>query len=188
MATEPIQIAPSPARRATLQRRVRWLVSATIGYNLIEAAVALTAGTLASSTALLGFGLDSLIEVSSATALAWQFTSDDPQLRERTTLRMIAASFFALAGYITVQAVRALTGHGEARPSPVGLALAGASLLVMPVLCPTCNAAPVENSAPAPRSPTPNKPCCAPTCPRSYWPASPSTLCSAGPGPIRSPP
>jgi divalent metal cation (Fe/Co/Zn/Cd) transporter len=134
MAAGSVPLAPSPARRATLSRRVRWLVAATIGYNLIEAAVAIAAGTLASSTALIGFGLDSLIEVSSAAAVAWQFASTDPQRRERTTLRIIAASFFALAGYVTVQAVRALTGHGEARPSTAGLALAGSSLLVMPVL------------------------------------------------------
>jgi transposase InsO family protein len=81
------------------------------------------AGAVASSTALLGFGLDSLIEVFSATTLACQFTSSDPQRRERTAPRIIAASFFALAGYLTVQALRALTGHGEARPSTVGLAL-----------------------------------------------------------------
>jgi divalent metal cation (Fe/Co/Zn/Cd) transporter len=134
MATRSVRIAPSPARRATLSRRVRWLVAATIGYNLIEAAVAITAGAVASSTALIGFGLDSLIEVSSAAAVGWQFASRDPQRREQTTLRIIAASFFALAGYVTVQAVRALTGHGEARPSTVGLVLAGSSLLVMPVL------------------------------------------------------
>jgi divalent metal cation (Fe/Co/Zn/Cd) transporter len=134
MTAGSVQLAPSPARRATLSRRVRWLVAATIGYNLIEATVAIAAGTLASSTALIGFGLDSLIEVSSAAAVAWQFASTDPQRREQTTLRIISASFFALAGYVTVQAVRALTGHGEARPSIAGLALAGSSLLVMPVL------------------------------------------------------
>ncbi|HEV8560799.1 MAG TPA: cation transporter [Actinophytocola sp.] len=134
MATESVPIAPALARRAALQRRVRWLVAATIGYNLVEAAAAITAGAVASSTALLGFGLDSLIEVSSAAAVAWQFTSRDPQRREQTTLRIIAVSFFALAGYVAVQAARALAGHGEARPSTVGLALAGCSLLVMPVL------------------------------------------------------
>ncbi|MEN3310069.1 MAG: hypothetical protein V7603_6271 [Micromonosporaceae bacterium] len=122
------------ARRAALSRRVRWLVTATIGYNLVEAGVAIAAGAAASSTALIGFGLDSLIEVSSAAAVAWQFAARDPQRREKTTLRIIAGSFFALAGYITVDAVRALAGSGQARPSPAGLALAACSLLVMPVL------------------------------------------------------
>lgn len=134
MAALPVQVIPSPARRATLSHRVRWLVAGTITYNLIEATVAIAAGAAASSTALLGFGLDSLIEVSSAAAVAWQFTSHDPQRREQTTLRIIAASFFALAIYVTAQAVRALTGHSEARPSAVGLVLAGSSLVVMPTL------------------------------------------------------
>jgi divalent metal cation (Fe/Co/Zn/Cd) transporter len=134
MAPLPVRVAPSPARRAALTRRVRWLVAATITYNLIEATVAIAAGAVASSTALLGFGLDSLIEVSSAAAVAWQFTSRDPQRREQITLRIIAASFFALAIYVTAQAVRALTGHGAARPSAAGLVLAGSSLVVMPTL------------------------------------------------------
>jgi divalent metal cation (Fe/Co/Zn/Cd) transporter len=78
--------------------------------------------------------LDSVIEVSSAAAVAWQFATRDPQRRERATLRVIAVSFFALAGYVSVTAVRALAGTGVARPSVVGVVLAGCSLLVMPVL------------------------------------------------------
>ena len=127
-------VGASGARRAVLSRRVRWLVAGTIGYNVVEAAVAITAGTVASSTALVGFGLDSVIEVSSAAAVAWQFSAGDPQRREKVTLRIIAVSFFVLAGYVTVTALRALVGSGEARPSVVGVALAGCSLLVMPVL------------------------------------------------------
>ena len=125
---------PSPQRRAVLARRVRLFVAATITYNLIEAAVAITAGTLASSTALIGFGLDSVIEVSSAAAVAWQFAGRDPQAREKTALRIIAWSFFALAGYVTVESVRALVGGAEAQHSSIGLVLAAASLVIMPVL------------------------------------------------------
>lgn len=121
-------------RRATLQRRIRWLVSATIAYNIVEAAVALAAGAHASSSALIGFGLDSLIEVSSAAAVAWQFAAPDPETREKAALRFVAVSFFALAGYITIESVLALTGRTEARPAPVGIALAAVSLMVMPVL------------------------------------------------------
>ena len=117
-----------------LVRRVRLLVATTIGYNLLEAAVALTAGALASSTALIGFGLDSLIEVSSAAAVAWQFSGADPRRRERAALRVIALSFFALAGYVGVESVRALAGAGEAAPSRIGILLAAVSLLVMPLL------------------------------------------------------
>jgi divalent metal cation (Fe/Co/Zn/Cd) transporter len=125
---------PDPARRAVLARRVRLLVAATITYNVIEAVVAIGAGLAASSTALIGFGLDSVIEVSSAAAVAWQFAGRDPEARERTALRIIAVSFFALAGYVSVESVRALLGHGEAEHSTVGLVLAAVSLAVMPVL------------------------------------------------------
>src|ERR671931_1013354 len=96
------------ARREVLSRRIRFLVAATIAYNVIEAVVAITAGTVASSTALIGFGLDSVIEVSSAAAVAWQFAGADPARREKTALRIIAVSFFALAGYLTAESVRAL--------------------------------------------------------------------------------
>ncbi|WP_051798620.1 cation transporter [Catenuloplanes japonicus] len=122
------------ARRALLTRRIRLLVAATIGYNVIEAVVAISAGTAASSTALIGFGLDSIIEVSSAAAVAWQFAGRDPEARERIALRVIAVSFFALAGYVTVESVRALIGGGEAAHSPVGLVLAALSLAIMPGL------------------------------------------------------
>lgn len=121
-------------RRHLLERRVRWFVAATISYNVIEAAVALTEGARVSSTALIGFGLDSVIEVSSAAAVAWQFAGRDPQAREETALRVIALSFFGLAAYVTVDAVRSLLGVGEARHSAVGIVLAAVSLAVMPVL------------------------------------------------------
>src|SRR4051794_17165341 len=121
-------------RRAVLTRRIRWFVAATITYNIIEAAVAISAGSAASSTALVGFGLDSIIEVSSAAAVAWQFAGKDPEAREKTTLRLIAWSFFALAAYITIDAVASLATGNEARHSTVGLVLAALSLLIMPAL------------------------------------------------------
>jgi divalent metal cation (Fe/Co/Zn/Cd) transporter len=113
------------------------LVAATIAYNVIEAVVAVTAGTLASSTALIGFGLDSVVEVSSAAAVAWQFSAADHavrEARERRTLRIIALSFFALAAYVTADAVRALVSTGEAERSVPGIVLAALSLAVMPFL------------------------------------------------------
>ncbi|MGC4885608.1 cation transporter [Micromonospora sp. DT227] len=136
MSAPLLQIQPDgrAARRAVLARRVRLLVAATITYNVIEAAVAITAGAAASSTALIGFGLDSVIEVSSAAAVAWQFAGRDPEAREKIALRIIAVSFFALATYVTVQSVRALAGDGEAEHSTTGLVLAALSLLIMPVL------------------------------------------------------
>jgi divalent metal cation (Fe/Co/Zn/Cd) transporter len=132
-----LSLGPSPRRRAVLARRVRWLVAATITYNLIEAVVAISAGTLASSGALVAFGLDSVIEVASAAAVAWQFSARDPELverRERRALRIIAVSFFALAAYVAADSVRALVGGGAAEHSTVGLALAALSLVIMPVL------------------------------------------------------
>ena len=129
-----LTLGPSPARRAVLVRRVRLLVAATITYNVIEAIVALIAGTRASSTALVGFGLDSVIEVSSALAVAWQFSAADPERRERMALRVIAGSFLALAAYVTVESVRALAGGHQAEHSTVGLVLAAVSLAVMPTL------------------------------------------------------
>ncbi|ANZ20951.1 integral membrane protein [Streptomyces noursei ATCC 11455] len=136
MATAPAR-SDDPTRQETLTRRIRLLVAATISYNAVEAAVALTAGTAASSAALVGFGLDSVIEVSSAAAIAWQFSAADQavrQARERTALRLIAFSFFALAAYVATDAIRALAGAAETRHSPAGILLAALSLIVMPVL------------------------------------------------------
>ncbi|MEU6742127.1 cation transporter [Streptosporangium sandarakinum] len=127
-------LAPSPARRTALRRRIRLLVAATITYNVIEAAVAITAGTVASSAALIGFGLDSIVEVASAAVVAWQFSAADHERREKTALRVIAISFFALAAYVTFDAVRALLGVGEAEHSTPGLILAALSLVIMPFL------------------------------------------------------
>ncbi|ORT58385.1 cation transporter [Streptomyces sp. CB03238] len=136
MATDASPV-PAPARREALARRIRLLVAATIAYNAAEATVALTAGSLASSSALVGFGLDSIVEVSSAAAVAWQFSAREPAVRdarERRALRIIAVSFFALAAFVTVDAVRALTGSGEAESSAPGIVLAALSLAVMPFL------------------------------------------------------
>lgn len=133
-----IRHRPGPAdrdsREAVLGRRVRFLVAATISYNVVEAVVAVGAGTVASSTALIGFGLDSVIEVSSAAAVAWQFSGRDPKSREKKALRFIAFAFFALAIFVTVGAVRSLSGAGEAEHSTVGIVLAAVSLAVMPFL------------------------------------------------------
>jgi divalent metal cation (Fe/Co/Zn/Cd) transporter len=121
-------------RRHVLQRRIRWIVFATIGYNLIEAIVAITAGTIASSAALVGFGLDSTIEVLSAAAVAWQFTRRDPERWEKGTLRVIAIAFFALAAYVTSSSLIALVARVEVEHSPVGIAITALSVVIMPFL------------------------------------------------------
>ncbi|MGO1510833.1 MAG: cation transporter, partial [Actinomycetales bacterium] len=125
---------PTEDRRARLHRRVRLVVLVTISWNVVEAIVAVSVGIDASSAALIGFGLDSVIEVASAAAVAWQFTRKDPRRWEGATVRVIAVAFFALAAYVTVDAVLALTGFREAEHSAVGIGIAVASLVVMPAL------------------------------------------------------
>jgi divalent metal cation (Fe/Co/Zn/Cd) transporter len=138
MAATPLAPPPRrplpPQRRAVLNRRSLRLAYATAGYNLLEGAVALAAGAAAASAALIGFGLDSVIEVSSALVVIWQFRSRLPETRERLALKLIALSFFALAGWVTFSAVSTLLGAAEAQPSPVGIGLACVSLVVMPLL------------------------------------------------------
>ncbi len=130
-------IAPpviSGQRRAELGRRAQWLAGASVAYNAVEATVAIAAGAAASSIALVGFGLDSIVEMSSGLIILWQFRHPMPETRERRALRLIALSFFALAGYVTVESLRSLLGGPSAEPSPVGIAIAALSLLVMPAL------------------------------------------------------
>jgi divalent metal cation (Fe/Co/Zn/Cd) transporter len=124
----------SPVDRRRLGRRAQLLASASVAYNLLEAAVAVTAGAVAGSVALVGFGLDSAVEVSSGLVILWQFRHAVPESRERLALRLIGISFFGLATYVTVESARQLIGGVEPAASPIGVALAAASLLVMPVL------------------------------------------------------
>ena len=132
--TTAVAPALSLAQRRRLGRRARLLAGVSVTYNLVEAVVAVTAGAVAGSIALIGFGLDSLVEMSSGLVILWQFRHAVPESRERLALRLIGVSFFALAGYVAVESVRNLVGGGEPAPSPVGIALASLSLLVMPVL------------------------------------------------------
>lgn len=124
----------SPERLARLRRRVRILVGGVLVYNGLEAAIALTAGVLASSTALIGFGLDSVVEVASALAITWQYAHHDPIEREHRALRIVAFSFFALAAYVTYDAVGALISGDAADHSTIGLALTAVSLVLMPAV------------------------------------------------------
>lgn len=126
--------AVSLERIALLRRRVRWLVSFTIGYNVVEGIIALAAGAAADSAALIAFGLDSGVEVLSAAAVAWQFARSDPERYEKPTLRVIAFAFFALAAYTIIGATISLTGSAEPQPSVVGIVLASISIVVMPVV------------------------------------------------------
>lgn len=121
-------------RRATLMRRAQLLAGASVAYNTIEADIVITAGNIAGSSALVGFGLDSLVEVSSGLVILWQFRHPMPESRERTSQRLIAVSFFTLAAYLAVEAGHALISGAQPESSPVGIGLALASLAVMPFL------------------------------------------------------
>lgn len=122
-------------RRRELDRRAWLLAWATVVYNTGEGVVAVLAGLAAGSVALVGFGLDSAVEVLSALAVTWQFNGRaDARDRERAALRLIAVAFFVLAAYVTADAARTLFSGTRAEPSTVGIALAVASLVVMPVL------------------------------------------------------
>ena len=123
-----------PDERARLGRRAQLLAAASVGYNLVEAVIAVTAGLVAGSVALVGFGLDSVVEVSSGLIILWQFRHRLPETRERQALRMLAVSFFALAGYVGFESVRVLATGNDPDSSPVGIGLAIASLIVMPLL------------------------------------------------------
>jgi divalent metal cation (Fe/Co/Zn/Cd) transporter len=115
------------------RQRAVWLAWATIVWNVVEAVVAIAAGTAASSIALVGFGLDSTVEVMSAVVIVWQFRGLRVD-RERRALKLIAMSFFGLAAYIAVQAMLDLLRRSEPESSAVGIGLAIASLIVMPML------------------------------------------------------
>jgi divalent metal cation (Fe/Co/Zn/Cd) transporter len=121
-------------RRKQLGRRARWVAGASVAYNVVEAVVAVSAGSVAGSVALVGFGLDSVVEVASGLIILWQFRHPLPETRERRALRLIALSFFGLAAYVAVESVRALLNQTSAATSGIGIGLAIASLVVMPAL------------------------------------------------------
>jgi divalent metal cation (Fe/Co/Zn/Cd) transporter len=124
----------SEEHRRRYGRRAQLLAAASVTYNVVEAIIAITAGLVAGSVALVGFGLDSIVEVSSGLIILWQFRHPLPQSRERTALRLMAYSFFGLAAYITFESIRSLTTGHAPESSIVGIILAATSLVVMPFL------------------------------------------------------
>jgi divalent metal cation (Fe/Co/Zn/Cd) transporter len=121
-------------QRARLGRRAQLLAGASVSYNAVEAVIAISAGTVAGSGALVAFGLDSIVEMSSGLIILWQFRHHVPESREKTALRLIAISFLALAAYVAVDSMLALFQRHTPESSPVGIGLAIASLAIMPVL------------------------------------------------------
>ena len=123
--------------RAPVVRRGRQLEYFTIGWNSLEAIAALVAGLFAGSIALVGFGFDSLIEVSSGAAIIWRLSMDSPEQRERAealTLKLVGASFLLLAAYVAFDAIKALVAREPPQASFYGIAIAALSLVVMPLL------------------------------------------------------
>ncbi|MGI8721190.1 MAG: cation diffusion facilitator family transporter [Geodermatophilaceae bacterium] len=124
----------SQSDRDRLGRRARLLATVSVTYNVIEAVIAITAGMEAGSVALVGFGLDSIVEVSSGLVIIWQFSHRLPETREHQALRLMAFAFFGLAAYVAVESARVLFATGDPSLSPVGIGLAAASLVIMPFL------------------------------------------------------
>lgn len=132
-----VAVIQEEGARAESVRRGRRLEYLTIGWNSLEAVVAVVAGLAAGSIALVGFGLDSVIEVTSGVALLWRLHADAPERRERAervALKIVGASFLALAAYVAFDAVKSLARREPPEASYVGVALAALSLVVMPLL------------------------------------------------------
>lgn len=117
----------------SIRQRALRLEAWTIGWNALEGVVALAAGTIASSTALVGFGLDSVVEVGAASVVVWELLGASTA-NERRVLRLIAISFFAMAAYVAFSSIRDLVVHAEPDTAPVGIALCAASMMLMPLL------------------------------------------------------
>jgi divalent metal cation (Fe/Co/Zn/Cd) transporter len=131
----------SAERRVVLHHRALWLEYFTVGWNVLEAVVAIGAGVIAGSVALIGFGADSAIEVISAVGLLWRLRKAGPHapaseegVAEKRALYVVAITFFLLAIYITWEALKSLISREEPLTSPVGIILAVLSLAIMPTL------------------------------------------------------
>lgn len=131
-------ILADPNARSVAVRKATRLNRLSLGYNAVESVLALTAGIAAGSVSLIGFGLDSVIEISASAVVAWRLAAERrdgcTQETDRTATRAIALCFAALAIYVSVDAVRRLLAGEEPDTSLVGIALTGLSLSIMPFL------------------------------------------------------
>jgi divalent metal cation (Fe/Co/Zn/Cd) transporter len=142
-AEEALELSVRPAQPEVdrpewlrLARLARWLSWASLAYMCLEGAIALVAGIVAGSIALTGFGIDSAIEGAASLIVVWRFTGSrlPSERAEERAQRLVAISFFLLAPYITVEALRDLIGGSRPEPSWVGIGLALASIALMPAL------------------------------------------------------
>jgi divalent metal cation (Fe/Co/Zn/Cd) transporter len=127
--------------RSTATRTALWLVGATLAYNVLEAVIAIWSGAEADSIALLGFGFDSVIECAAALVLFWRLSKEargargeELETTERRVHQFVGVTFFLLALYVVVQAVWTLWSQHAPEESVIGIILASASLIIMPVI------------------------------------------------------
>lgn len=134
--TDALAIGPSPAERSGLERRARLLARGGIAWHVVEFAIAVAAGVAAGSIALIGFGADSLIEAVAGIVVIWLFTGSrlGSRAAERRAQQLIALTFFLLAAYVGVEAVRTLIGGDHPQVSWVGIGLAAFTAATMPLL------------------------------------------------------
>ena len=130
--------ATTSVTRVRAVRRGQWLIWTTLGYNSLEGVLSVGAGLLAGSVALIGFGVDSFIEVTASFAAIWRLRADADERRrkfaERQALRIIGLCFLALAAYVAIEATRSLIGQAAPDESFLGIGISAVSLVVMPVL------------------------------------------------------
>jgi len=117
-----------------LRRRGFWLEYASMAWMTVEAAVAIVAGIIAASIALIGFGLDSVIDFFAAAVVVWQLRGTASEERETQALRLIGGTFFALAAYLTIESITDLVSQHRPEQSTAGIAVTGAALVIMPLL------------------------------------------------------
>lgn len=129
-------VAPPPVERARLERRARLLAWGGIGWHVVEFAIALAAGLAAGSIALIGFGADSLVEALAGGVVLWLFTGNrrGSSTAERRAQQLIAVSFFVLAAYVGIEALRTLLSGDHPSVSWVGIGLAAFTAPTMPLL------------------------------------------------------
>jgi len=124
--------------RETLIRRGKRLESITIGYNTLEGLASIVAGVFAGSIALVGFGVDSVIEVTSGAALLWRLHADADAARrehtERITLRIVGVCFLALAAFVAIDSVKSLVQREQPEESIAGIIITALSVMIMPLL------------------------------------------------------
>jgi divalent metal cation (Fe/Co/Zn/Cd) transporter len=129
-------LAPASEEWLRQARRAKLLSWASLAYMAVEGIVAVAAGIVAGSIALIGFGLDSAIEGFASVVIVWRFTGSRTlsERAEHRAQKLVAIQFFILAPYVAVESIRAFVNDSHAEESIVGIALAASSLVVMPLL------------------------------------------------------